>query len=608
MAHEKDERGAAMLKKTLETGDDFAKRAAANSRAAPREAGNGAPQARPSARRPDRYIIGTRTALTSQAFFPPQRSMDDVVTYLEQQGNVEVLKRIKLGGTLPFSVDGRSIGEIVVATIDEGKALRLRAGAPPDLIIERDSMLSCADYLPVPGRAAQIGTLLPLRSAATEVAIRVIGERDQPLANATVVIDGGGLPAQALTDDTGTANMAFFGGSLDEIQMVFIRSAANHWDRVVPAPRLTSGTNTIKLRPLAEFYPGFPGTRLLGWGQRLMGIDPTSGRFTGAGVRIGIIDSGCDTNHPLLRHVRHGKDLTAGGTDKSWTQDLASQGTHCAGIINASGSEQGIIGCAPQAELHIFKVMPEGRVSDLLAALDECIERELDVIQISVVTDGFSELVSQKLQEARQKGILCIAAAGTAGGSLIFPASVPGGAMAVAAIGKLREFPADSSHVLNVVPQLIGSDDLFAARFSGSGPQIAVGAPGIAIVSAVPGGGYVAADGTPAAAAHVTAFAALVLAHHPLFQQEGLFAVRTEQRVQALLELIQASAVPHFLAPQYRGAGVPDLARVPDGHALSMGLGLPNGDSAERIMPNAYRYRLAPGWSWPPNQHATRFY
>jgi subtilisin len=593
MAQEKDDRGA---------------RTAAHSRSASRESGNGVPHSPPSGKRPERYIIGTRTSAMATAFVQPQHSMDDVVAYLEGQGDVEVLKRIRLGGTRPFSVDGRSIGEIVVATIDEGKAQRLRTGAPPDLIIERDSMLSCADYLPIPGRAAQIGTLLPLRSAATDVVIRVIGERDQPLAKATVVIDGGGLPAQALTDDTGTATLTFFGGSLDEIQMLFIRSAANHWDRVIPSPRLTSGTNTIKLRPLAEFYPNFPSTRLLGWGQRLMGIDPTSGRFTGAGVRIGIIDSGCDTSHTLLRHVRHGKDFTAGGTDTSWTQDSASQGTHCAGIINASGSEQGVIGCAPQAELHIFKVIPEGRISNLLAALDECIERELDVIHISVITDGFSELVTQKLKEARHKGIVCIAAAGTAGGSMVFPASLPGGAMAVAAIGRLRQFPADSSHVLNVIPQLIGSDGLFAARFSGSGPQVAVGAPGIAIVSTVPGGGYVAADGTPAAAAHVTGFAALVLAHHPLFQQEGMFALRTEQRVQALLDLIQASALTHFLDPQYSGWGVPDLSRVPGGQSLSMGL--PSADGAERGVPNPYPYRFAsvPGWSWPPNQQATRFY
>jgi subtilisin len=123
--------------------------------------------------------------------------------------------------------------------------------------------------------------------------------------------------------------------------------------------------------------------------------------------------------------------------------------------------------------------------------------------------------------------------------------------LAVAAVGKLREFPADSSHVLNVIPELIGSEDLFSARFSGSSPQIAVGAPGIAIVSTVPGSGYLAADGTAAAAAHVTGFAVLVLAHHPLFQPDGLFAARTEERVQALSDLIQASAVAHFLDPKW---------------------------------------------------------
>src|ERR1700677_1312560 len=123
MAQEKDDRGA---------------RTTAHARSAPRESGNGVPHAPPSGKRPERYIIGTRTSATATAFVQPQRSMDDVVAYLEGQGDVEVLKRIRLGGTRPFSVDGRSIGEIVVATIDEGKAQRLRTGAPPDLIIERD--------------------------------------------------------------------------------------------------------------------------------------------------------------------------------------------------------------------------------------------------------------------------------------------------------------------------------------------------------------------------------------------------------------------------------------------------------------------------------------
>lgn len=597
---EKDERPSVATKKASEVGDDSIRRATGPQRSAPRDSGNGGDgdfAAAPPGRRRERYVIGTRTAPGGRAFVDSQHSMDDVVRYLSHQENVEVIKRIKLGGTPPFAAEGSSVNEVIVAKIDEGKAQRLRSVAPPHLIIERDSLLACADYLPVPS-AIPFGALLPLRSIATEVTIRVIGERDQPLARARVIVYGGELPAQALTDETGTARITFFGGSTGAIQTLFIGAASNHWDRVISAPRLSSGINTVKLRPLQEFFPNFPTARLLGWGQRLMGLNSTDGRFSGSGIRIGIIDSGCDTSHPLLRHVTQGKDFITGATDTSWTQDLVSHGTHCAGIINASITEQGIVGCAPGAELHVFKVIPEGRVSDLLAALDECIERELDLINISVVSDGFSELVSQKLQEARQKGIACIVAAGNSGGLLAFPATQPG-IMAVAAVGKLKEFPADSSHALSVVAPLIGRDDIFPARFSGAGPQVAFSAPGVAIVSTVPGGGYAAVDGTSAAAAHVTGYAALILAHHPLFQ-EGALGMHSEQRVQALFELMRASAVARFPDPQRGGVGVPDLTRMPWGQTLAMGF----SDGADRIaMPAAYWSPSFQGWptsTWSP--------
>lgn len=596
MAQEKEERPTvAALKKTGEVGEDSARRTAGTQSRAPRESGNGGNgglSAAPAARRRERYIIGTRT-LSVQPFGQPrqQHSMNDVVEYLNQQEHVEVIKRIKLGGTQPFAAHGSNVSEAVVAKIDSDKALRLQALAPPDLIIERDSLLACADYLSIPTRVAPIGTLLPLRSVATEVAIRVIGERDQPLARAMVVIDGGGLPAQALTDETGVARLIFFGDSIEAIHTLFIRSASNHWDRVIRAPRLDPGVNTVRLRPLSDFYPNFPSERLLGWGQRLLGIDPTAGNLSGSGVRIGIIDSGCDNSHPLLRRVTQGKDFIAPGTETAWNQDFLSHGTHCAGIINAMNAGQGIVGCAPDAELHVFKVVPGGRVSDLLAALDECIERELDLINVGVVSEGFSELVSQKLQDARRAGIACIVAAGNTGGPVAFPATVPG-VLAVAAIGNLKEFPTDSSHALSAIPQLMGSDGVFAASFSGAGPQVAVSAPGVAIVSTVPGGGYVAADGTSASAAYVTGLAALILAHHPLFREES-FNVRSEQRVHALFELIRSSAVPHFADPQRSGAGVPNLARIPGGQNL---MRFSPSEGVEQIATSPYWPTSPSGW------------
>jgi subtilisin len=594
MAQDKEERpAAAAVRKTGEAGDDSARRPASTQSRTPRESGNGGNNglsATPAARRRERYIIGTRTS-GAQPFGPArqQHSMNDVVEYLNQQEHVEVIKRINLGGTQPFTAQGSNVNEVVVAKIDPEKAQRLAAIAPPDLIIERDSSLACADYLSIPARVAPpIGTLLPLRSIATEVVIRVVGERDQPLARATVVIGGQGLPAQALTDETGIAHIVFFGDSIEAIHTLFVRPVSNHWDRVIRAPRLESGVNTIRLRPLSDSYPNFPNERLLGWGQRLLGIDPGGGGLSGSGVRIGIIDSGCDHSHPLLRHVTQGKDFTASGIETGWNQDYLSHGTHCAGIINALNTGQGIVGCAPGAELHMFKVTPGGRVSDLLAALDECIARELDLINIGVVSEGFSELVSQKLHEARRAGIACIAAAGNTCGPLAFPATVPG-VLAVAAIGSLNEFPTDSSHALSAIPQLMGSDGIFVASFSGAGPQVAISAPGVAIVSTVPGGGYMAADGTSASAAHVTGLAALILAHHPLFREE-FFKVRSEQRVHALFELIRTSAVPHCADAQRAGAGVPNLTRVPGGQNLVL---FSSPEAVERIA-------MSPCWPGSP--------
>jgi subtilisin len=549
--------------------------------------------AAPPGSRRERYLIGTRASPDGQALGHAP-AMEEVVRYLTRQENVEVVKRTKLGTEQPFGGDGRSASEIVVAKIDERKAQWLRSVAPPQLVIERDASLACADYPWIAAQPVSLATLLPLRSVPAEVTLRVVGERDQPLARATIVVCGAALPVQALTDENGIARITYFGGSIESIQAVFVRAASNHWDRVIFAPRLSSGANTVRLRALSEFYPNFPNERLRTWGLRLLGLDPAAGRFTGSGVRIGLIDSGCDNTHPLLRHVTHGKDLTSGGTATSWTQDVLSHGTHCAGILAAAVTEQGIVGCAPEAELYALKVVPGGRVSDLLAAIDECIAREVDLINISVVADGFSELVAQKLAEAREKGIACVVAAGNTGGPVPFPATLPG-VMAVAAVGKLREFPDDSPHVQSIGPPLSGAEGLFAASFSSAGPQVAISAPGVAVVSTVPGGGYAAADGTSAAAAYVTGFAALVLAHHPLFQ--GSYKARAPERVHALFELLQASAMPRLSNdPRRSGAGVPELSRVPGGRDLALGLAF---DGAQRIA-MAPMYWPQPGARWPP--------
>jgi Subtilase family len=132
--------------------------------------------------------------------------------------------------------------------------------------------------------------------------------------------------------------------------------------------------------------------------------------------------------------------------------------------------------------------------------------------------------------------------------------------LAVAAIGRLHEFPADSYHTQSLTPQM-DSNGFYAARFSCFGPEIAVCAPGVAITSSVPDNNYAAWDGTSMAAPHVTGLAALVLAHHPDFQ--GAIRMRNAQRVERLFQIIKASCRPVIVGDQRRtGFGLPDAPRA----------------------------------------------
>ncbi len=370
--------------------------------------------------------------------------------------------------------------------------------------------------------------------------------------------------AQAVTDSSGQASLLTHAVDGSAIHAVYVRPAADYWERYVQNPSLESGqVNVIRLRPLDRTSRVFAGDRPYGWGQRIMKFDRVSTEWNGAGAKIGIIDSGCDTSHPLLRHIVRGVDFTRDKDPQTWKSDELGQGTHCAGIIAASAlGSSDIIGCAPSAEVHVFKVVPGGHFSDLIDALDQCIERRLDMVLIGVSGEQFSELAAQKITEARLNGIACIACAGNSGDVVQFPGNVPG-VMTVSAVGKLGEYPPDTRHAQRASPQMIAFSGIFATNFSSWGPPVGVCAPGVAVTSSVPGGGYAAWDGTAMAASHVAGFSALLLAHHPMLQSIN-FGAHADQSVAILYDFIRAAAIPYAqVDPSQVGTGLPDLQQVP---------------------------------------------
>jgi subtilisin len=95
--------------------------------------------------------------------------------------------------------------------------------------------------------------------------------------------------------------------------------------------------------------------------------------------------------------------------------------------------------------------------------------------------------------------------------------------------------------------------------FACRGPELDLCAPGVAVIACQSPDGYAVYDGTSLAAAHVTALAALVLAHHSDFK--GGFTRRDFHRVERLFQILKGTAqsIGH---PWLTGAGLPDAARA----------------------------------------------
>ena len=519
--------------------------------------GNGSTPPRPTveptvAVRRERYMVAARPLPGVQPM-----AVDVIAGTLTNMPDVTVVKRVKPRGFGALSAGGGNGGtpEIVVAEMPPARGLALQASAPPNVIVERDALLRHADDLSTSFTNA--ATMLP--GVGVDVRLRIVGLGGQPLPRATVFVYGLGFPAQGLTGDNGEVTVTLFGSTLDTIQAIYVKPAADFWDRMIDHPVLSDGVNTLQLRPLSDTFRGFPQAATTGWGQRIMKLDQIDPSLAGQGVKIGIIDSGCDNSHPQLTHITRGMDFTNNRDTASWTRDTMSHGTHCAGIITGAATQlKGVRGFAPMAEVHALKVFPGGRFSDLIDALDQCIDRQLDIVNLSLGSSETSELVARKLVEVRQNGVACIVAAGNASGPVQFPGSEPS-VLTVSAIGKLEEFPADTNHAQTVVPNLVAGS-MFSPKFTCFGPQIAVAGPGVAIVSTVPGGGYASWDGTSMATPHITGMGALLLAHHPTFRDGN--RVRNEQRVAQLFSLLASAGVRMLGDPTREGVGVPDLQRV----------------------------------------------
>lgn len=140
----------------------------------------------------------------------------------------------------------------------------------------------------------------------------------------------------------------------------------------------------------------------------------------GKGVKIAIIDTGCDYTHPDLKdRIIGGRNFTNDdeGSPEIFT-DYNGHGTHVAGTIAATKNDTGVVGVAPEADLLILKVLGKsgrGKNQWVTNAILYAIEQKVHIISMSLGSKIPDKFLLEAIKKAVEKNILVVCAAGNEG-------------------------------------------------------------------------------------------------------------------------------------------------------------------------------------------------
>jgi len=245
---------------------------------------------------------------------------------------------------------------------------------------------------------------------------------------------------------------------------------------------------------------------------------------TGSGdIVVAVIDTGFDYKHPdLVDNIWtnpgetpgdgidndgngyiddvHGINAIAGSGDP---MDDNSHGTHTSGTIGAVGTNGiGVAGVCWNVKMMGLKFLGSdgsGYTSDAISCVEYANDKGANVMSNSWGGGAYSQALRDAIEAAKNTGILFIAAAGNAGTDNdaipFYPASY------------------DNNNII-AVTATDHNDQL--AGFSCYGlNSVDVAAPGVNILSTIPGGGYDSYSGTSMATPHVSGLAALLKSYDP---------------------------------------------------------------------------------------------
>jgi major intracellular serine protease len=268
--------------------------------------------------------------------------------------------------------------------------------------------------------------------------------------------------------------------------------------RLASDPRVSSVQTIETFEVLAEPSPWNDPYAHLQHSAEALHLQQAHRWATGKGVRVAVVDTGVDLDHPDLRgRVVKAQNFVDQG-ERSFTSDF--HGTAVAGVLAAAANnEVGIVGVAPQAQIYALKAcwqQPAGAREavcnsyTLAKAVDFAITQGAQILNFSLAGPP-DVLLTRLIKVALERGIVVVAAAPSKPDARAFPASMQG------------------------VIGISGSDP--PGRF--------LGAPAEDILTTVPRGSYDFFSGSSLAAAQASGVAALLLERNPRLTPSELAAL-----------------------------------------------------------------------------------
>jgi subtilisin family serine protease len=279
------------------------------------------------------------------------------------------------------------------------------------------------------------------------------------------------------------------------------------------------------------------------WGIKRLNIGALWGKgYDGKNVRVGHLDTGVDGSHPALAGaIADGDfaefDFAANQVPGARPHDSGEHGTHTAGTVLGRAGPRGRFGVAPGAQLVSALSIEGGQVIDrILAGLEWIVSRNVHILSMSVglpgaYVDAFEELIAG----LRRNKVLPVIAIGNEGPDT---SRSPGNYPNVLSVGACTEgdLVADFSSSQRMArPQDPLEPDLVA--------------PGVNVLSCIPGGEFALMDGTSMATPHVAGLAALLRQAAPAATMDDIENA-----------ILGSCSLPTTM-PNYRAnRGVPDAA------------------------------------------------